>query len=277
VEEPPRGRAGSGLLHTSLPLPLLQPHSLSRCTWATPLHGYAVCPNPHGPFPPRARAQAEARFGHARSARSAFRAAARRAPAGQRWKLWVCAAHAELGLGAAPAARMLLRRALREAPAARRACVRLACARLEELAGDAAAARVVLRRARAEAPHEWRLGLEAVLLEVRAGRRGAARRAACDALAATPGAGRLWAARVRVAGSEAEGVRMLAEACLAVPRSGEVPFPPAIPAAPPAAPRESAPRRVAAAGVELPRDPGVPSTRPLHSHLYRAAATVANR
>ena len=53
----------------------------------------------------------------------------------------------------------------------------------------------------------------------------------------------------RVAGSEAEGVRMLAEACLAVPRSGEVPFPPAIPAAPPAAPRESAPRRVAAAGV----------------------------
>ena len=50
-----------------------------------------------------------------------------------------------------------------------RAMVLLECSRLEEFAGNLKKARRILKRARNETRYEWKVFLESVLLEVRAG------------------------------------------------------------------------------------------------------------
>ena len=101
--------------------------------------------------------------------------------------------------GALRRAAVLFARAYAEVPDKSLAHVLLECARLEEYAAplDPEGARAILGRACAEVRGEWKVFLEAVLVEVRA-RHWAAAAACGRGLAAHSGTGRLWAALVQL-------------------------------------------------------------------------------
>jgi la-related protein 1 len=83
--------------------------------------------------------------------------------------VWLGAARTELNANNIAAARKLLQRSLEEVPPKNRALVVLECARLEEYAGNTDKSRKILAKARKETKQEWRVFLESVLLEMRAG------------------------------------------------------------------------------------------------------------
>ncbi len=103
--------------------------------------------------------------------------------------------------------RKLLQRSLDEVPPKNRALVVLECARLEEYANNLDKARKILAKARKEARFEWRVFLESVLVEMRAGNTAAAIREAQDALTIHPGNGRLWAVLIQLKRAEGREVR----------------------------------------------------------------------
>ncbi len=82
----------------------------------------------------------------------------------------------------------------------------LECARLEEYASNLDKARKILAKARKEARFEWRVFLESVLVEMRAGNTAAAIREAQDALTIHPGNGRLWAVLIQLKRAEGREV-----------------------------------------------------------------------
>jgi la-related protein 1 len=143
-------------------------------------------------------ARIEDRRGSLRGAREAFAAAVLACPPNLRWKVWLGGARTELAHARADVAAALLERAMAEAPQKVRGSVRLERARLAEVTGRLPAARAELRAARRECPHEWKVFLEAVLLEVRARRPRRALRAARRALRAHAGTGRLWAVLIQL-------------------------------------------------------------------------------
>lgn len=87
-----------------------------------------------------------------------------------RWhvrQVWLGGARLEAAAGNFDRARAFLTRALQDAPQKTRAAVRIEQARLEEYAGDVDAARTLLAVAKKESKHEWKVFLEAVMLEMR--------------------------------------------------------------------------------------------------------------
>ena len=119
-------------------------------------------------------------------------------PANLQWKIWLAGARLELSAGSLARARGLLCRAFATVPAKSRSHVYLECSRVEEYANNLDAARRILSRARNEVRGEWKVFLESVLLEARAGNFRGAVRAADEALVLHAGTGRLWAILVQI-------------------------------------------------------------------------------
>ena len=119
-------------------------------------------------------------------------------PANLQWKIWLAGARLELSAGSLARARGLLCRAFATVPAKSRSHVYLECSRVEEFANNLDAARRILSRARNEVRGEWKVFLESVLLEARAGNFRGAVRAADEALILHAGTGRLWAILVQI-------------------------------------------------------------------------------
>lgn len=69
------------------------------------------------------------------------------------------------------------------------------CSRLEELKGNVPLAREILHHARKATAQDWKVFLESVMLELRAGNVQRAVQRAEEALEVHPGTGRLWAVR----------------------------------------------------------------------------------
>lgn len=145
-------------------------------------------------------------------------------PKNLRWKAWLQGARMELRCGRTDVARLLLNRAMRVVPKKMRAVVLLECSRLEEFTGHTDAARAILKRAKSETRHEWKVFLEAVLLEARAGLLGKAVTEARQALKVHGATGRLWAVLIQLSLSHGiqQQFQVFREAVKEVPKSGEV-------------------------------------------------------
>jgi len=169
-------------------------------------------------------AQIEERAGNIEAARQAYIMSALHALPNLRWKVWLGGARTELNCDNIDVARQLLDRALAEVPRKTRAVVLLECARLEEYAGNLDKARAILKRAHKETKHEWKVFLESILLELRAGNMQAAIEESLAALEIHRGTGRLWAVLIQLkqCEGEAEQSRVFREALKEVPKSGEV-------------------------------------------------------
>eukprot|EP00667_Euglena_gracilis_P000456 EG_transcript_456 len=169
-------------------------------------------------------AQIEERAGNIVAARQAYVLSAMHALPNLRWKVWLGGARTELNCDNIETARQLLDRALTEVPRKTRAVVLLECARLEEYDGNLAKARAILQRAHKETKHEWKVFLESILLELRAGNVDGAIRESLAALEIHRGTGRLWAVLIQLKhrDGEAEQNRVFREALGEVPKSGEV-------------------------------------------------------
>ena len=119
-------------------------------------------------------------------------------PSNLRWRVLLVGARMEISVGSIPKARTMLRRAFNEAPAKSKAMVYLECSRVEEFVGDIDTARSILQLARTEVKGEWKVFLESVLLEARAGSVENAIRMARSAVHEHPGTGRLWAILIQL-------------------------------------------------------------------------------
>ncbi|KAH3765355.1 Pre-mRNA-splicing factor CLF1 [Pelomyxa schiedti] len=169
-------------------------------------------------------AQIEDRAGNIDKARDMYVRAVYTCPENLLWKVWLGGARTELGVDGVLVARMLVRRALQEVPLKMRPTVLLDKSRLEEYAGDIEAARGILFNARKESSHEWKVFLESVLLEIRAGNIPGAILAVKEALKIHTATGRLWAVFIQLkqpCGSEAQ-MKVFQKALREVPKSGEV-------------------------------------------------------
>ena len=119
-------------------------------------------------------------------------------PANLRWKVYLAGARLELFAGQISTAYTLLRQAKLEVPEKSKFHVYLECSRLEEFLGNINSARKILLIARHEIKNEWKLYLEAVLVEARAGNIIGAIYLADKALSMDSGSGRLWALLVQL-------------------------------------------------------------------------------
>eukprot|EP00607_Mallomonas_marina_P009137 CAMPEP_0182422658 /NCGR_PEP_ID=MMETSP1167-20130531/8401_1 /TAXON_ID=2988 /ORGANISM="Mallomonas Sp, Strain CCMP3275" /LENGTH=1499 /DNA_ID=CAMNT_0024600895 /DNA_START=12 /DNA_END=4508 /DNA_ORIENTATION=+ len=127
-------------------------------------------------------------------------------PKNLRWKAWLAGARMELSANRIKEVRRLLRWALNEAPEKSRSHVCLECSRVEEYVGNLGTARKILAHARADVRCEWKVYLESVLLEARAGNLEEAVIEAEKALEQHSGTGRLWAVLVQLT-HRREGIR----------------------------------------------------------------------
>eukprot|EP01006_Ploeotia_vitrea_P028406 TRINITY_DN61110_c0_g1_i1.p1 TRINITY_DN61110_c0_g1~~TRINITY_DN61110_c0_g1_i1.p1 ORF type:complete len:1465 (-),score=160.58 TRINITY_DN61110_c0_g1_i1:327-4721(-) len=170
------------------------------------------------------KAQIEERAQNIENARTAYVMAALNCLPNLRWKVWLGGARTELNYENVEVARQLLDRALMEVPRKTRALVLLECARLEEYVSHLPKAREILLRAHTETKYEWKVFLESILLEIRAGNTKGAIEASLEALEIHRGTGRLWAVLIQLkhAEGEAEQQRVFCEALKEVPKSGEV-------------------------------------------------------
>ncbi|EFC46525.1 hypothetical protein NAEGRDRAFT_79116 [Naegleria gruberi] len=170
-------------------------------------------------------AQFEERATNLQLARKAYSKSAVKALENLRWKVWLAGSRTELNAGNIEISRMLLNRALQEVPAKTKAVVLIECARLEEFCNNLEKAREFLNRAKYEAKHEWKVFLESILLEMRAGDTDKATNEAKEALEIHRGTGRLWAVLIQLKhmkGDIAECYQVFKEALEEVPKSGEV-------------------------------------------------------
>jgi la-related protein 1 len=103
----------------------------------------------------------------AERARECLTSAVKQCAGNLRWKIWLLGARIELNAGNEAAARALQQRALAEVSQKMRGVVRLEQSRLEEYYGQPSAARGVLLTAQAENSGDWRVYLEAVVMELR--------------------------------------------------------------------------------------------------------------
>eukprot|EP01080_Neovahlkampfia_damariscottae_P001621 gene1621-12746_t len=169
-------------------------------------------------------AQVEERAGNVENAREAFVNSSLYALPTLRWKVWMAGSRLELSVGNIEFAKVLLNRALEEVPNKTKAIILLECARLEEYIGDLEKAREFIKRAQKEAKHEWKVFLEAILLEMRAGETERAIEEAVEALKIHKRTGRLWAMLIQLKYIEGEDaqLKVFKEALNEVPKSGEV-------------------------------------------------------
>lgn len=119
-------------------------------------------------------------------------------PGNLRWKIFLAGARMELSVGKVETARELLRRAFAEVPIKSKATVYLECARVEEFVGNLTFARQILLKARIEIKSEWKLFLEAVMLEARNNNLLESLQLAKSSVKLHPGTGRLWAMYIQL-------------------------------------------------------------------------------
>ena len=131
-------------------------------------------------------------------ARECFAKSLLSCPGNLRWKVFLAGARMELSAGKVSVAKALLRQARQEVPEKSKYHVYLECSKLEEYLGNINAARKILLLARREIKNEWKLYLEAVLVEARAGNVVGAVYLADKALKMDSGSGRLWALLVQL-------------------------------------------------------------------------------
>ena len=167
-------------------------------------------------------AQIETRGGELRLAREAYVMAVRHCPNNLLWKVWLGSARTELAH--LDVVRQLLDRALQEVPKKTRSVVLLEKSRVEEFEGNYSEARRILSEGCSEAKHEWKMFLEAVLLEYRGGNMQAAIERANEALQTHSGTGRLWAVliQLRQIDGEKQQLTVFRDSLRQVPKSGEV-------------------------------------------------------
>ncbi len=145
------------------------------------------------------------------------------------WKVWLAGARSELKFNqrefeGLKIARRLVQRSLKEVPDKKKSQVFLEWSRIEEFCNNIDKARSILCRAKKEAKHEWKVFLEAVLLELRAGDLKAAIKEAEEALKVHAGTGRLWSLLIQMNQYEGEKkqLKLFKQALQEVPKSGEV-------------------------------------------------------
>ena len=146
-------------------------------------------------------------------------------PINLRWKVWLAAGRIELELGNTQRARALFIRAHEVVSEKGRSSTLLECARLEDFVGDTSFARAILCKGRFLYGNDWKVWLEGILLEIRAGNIGRAVELCENALEIHRGTGRLWATLVQLRqffGRDAAQQIALRRALNAVPKSGEV-------------------------------------------------------
>jgi len=116
------------------------------------------------------------------NARKALVASERHAPQNLYWKIWLLGARVELSCGDPLIARRLLVRAMLLVPRKMQSIVLLDISRCEEILGCTKKARYIIQKAKLDTESEWKVLLEAVLLEMRSGDIQAAIREAREAL-----------------------------------------------------------------------------------------------
>ncbi|PRP81769.1 hypothetical protein PROFUN_08372 [Planoprotostelium fungivorum] len=176
-------------------------------------------------------AQLEERAGNLELARRAYVRSVNVCPNNLVYKVWLSGAKTEMrlspgrgGISDNPTAIKLLNRSLEDVPHRKKAQVLLDWARMEQVFQCMKSARDILTRAREENPNEWKLYLEAILLETRCHNIKEAIKLAHEALEIHVGTGRLWQVLVglyKEIGEEAQW-KTFQEAVLQVPKSGEV-------------------------------------------------------
>ena len=129
---------------------------------------------PDAPPPPDAHRAAEVAEVCLRCARAAYARSARHCQENLRWKVWLSGARMELAAGHEDVARALVARAEARVSHKSRSQVLLELVRLEEYCGNVDRAREMLALSRQTLGHQWKVFLESVLLERRAGNRRAA-------------------------------------------------------------------------------------------------------
>lgn len=151
------------------------------------------------------------------------------------WKVWMKGSRIELMHGDKNMARKLMYLALTSAPKKLTSTVLLEYARLEEFTGNVDKARYILKKAKKENEKEWKIFLEAILVEMRAHCLDAALEEAKEALEIHPNTGRLWAVWIQIhhlkeyknieQGSTKplqDCIKIFRESLTEVPKSGEV-------------------------------------------------------
>ena len=139
-----------------------------------------------------------ARVGLYSSARISYVRSILSCPANLRWKILLVASRMELNCGRIAIARKFLNRAWLEVPEKSKSNVFLECSRLEEYLGNTELAKEILEQAQIEVRGDWKIFLEAVLLEARQGHLLRAVHLARQALSVHPGAGRLWSTLIHI-------------------------------------------------------------------------------
>jgi tetratricopeptide (TPR) repeat protein len=158
------------------------------------------------------------------AAREFYEKSAQQALVTLRWKVWMAWARLELMDDNEEAAKSFLDKALREVPAKTKSVILLECTRVEEYFKKLDKAREYIMQAQNEAKHEWKVFLEAVLLEMRCGNIQRAIHQVQEALKVHQRTGRLWALLIQlqyVNGEEAQ-LKEFMLALKEVPKSGEV-------------------------------------------------------
>lgn len=164
------------------------------------------------------------RSGFLKRARQLYAKCVAFCPKNLRWKAWLSGARMEIRSNSLLVARQLLQRAKAVVPKKMKVVVMVEISRLEEFAGNVLEARTILAAAKAEAKHEWKVFLEAVMLEMRAGKALAAKIEATEALKTHVGTGRLWAILIQLQHEDGKDVQYATfkRAIKEVPKSGEV-------------------------------------------------------
>jgi tetratricopeptide (TPR) repeat protein len=144
------------------------------------------------------RSLAECRHELSSVARKCYTQSLMTCPSNLRWKVFLAGSRLELATEQIPTAHLLLRQAKAEVPEKSKYHVYLECSRLEEFLGNVDTARKILWIARREIKNEWKIYLEAVLVEARAGNMVGAIYLADKALSMDSGSGRLWALLVQL-------------------------------------------------------------------------------
>ncbi|KAJ6243310.1 tpr-containing protein [Anaeramoeba flamelloides] len=145
-------------------------------------------------------------------------------PKNLRWKIWLAGARIELKEKNILTAKSLLNKALEEVNYKSRSIVLTEMAKIEEFNQNYGNARYILQKAKKGSPKEWKVCLESILLEIRAGCPKKAIRITKEAIEMHPGTGRIWAIYIHLLSKNGidDQLKIFRKAIQEVPKSGEV-------------------------------------------------------
>ncbi|KAJ6248838.1 tpr-containing protein [Anaeramoeba flamelloides] len=145
-------------------------------------------------------------------------------PKNLRWKIWLAGARIELKEKNILTAKSLLNKALEEVNYKSRSMVLIEMAKIEEFNQNYGNARYILQKAKKGSPKEWKVCLESILLEIRAGCPKKATRITKESIELHPGTGRIWAIYIHLLSKNGidDQLKIFRKAIQEVPKSGEV-------------------------------------------------------